>query len=266
MKMTRNFAGALAAMSLIGFVGGALAQSAGQGSATVLRVSGDARYSTGDNQWHTLREGDIVQPGTVLQTASKSSVDIVLYNEFVSLGQQALGGAPTSLNFHPGGEATVNVVRLYENTVLGVDKLSSMQTGADKVTETQLDLRAGKIFGSVKKMFGASKYEIKYPNGVAGVRGTVYFMEASGNVSVYSGSVVEAFTGPNGTTSTETVGQGFKFDPTTGQLTNITGGGSPEYQAMIVAIKQLGVLPPGAPPSSFAPDVTTKWVSPTIGK
>ena len=69
---------------------------------------------------------------------------------------------------------------MWENTLLGIDKLTVTQTGADVVTETQLDLKAGHIFGMVKKMSAASKYEVKIPNGVAGIRGTVYDISAEG--------------------------------------------------------------------------------------
>ena len=70
------------------------------------------------------------------------------------------------LTYQPTAEQ--NIVRLWENTLMGVDKLTEMHTGADVVTETQLDLKAGHITGSVKKMSAASKYEVKMPNGVAG--------------------------------------------------------------------------------------------------
>ena len=79
------------------------------------------------------------------------------------------------------------MVRIWENTLLGIDKLTETQTGADVVTETQLDLKAGHIFGTVKKMSAASKYEVKIPNGVAGIRGTVYDISAEGVVKVSVG-------------------------------------------------------------------------------
>ena len=41
--------------------------------------------------------------------------------------------------------AQQNVVRLWENTLLGLDKLTSMETGAEMVTETELDLKAGDV-------------------------------------------------------------------------------------------------------------------------
>ncbi len=37
------------------------------------------------------------------------------------------------------------MVRIWENTLLSIDKLTVTQTGADVVTETQLDLKAGHI-------------------------------------------------------------------------------------------------------------------------
>ena len=108
---------------------------------------------------------------------------------------------------------------MWENTLLGIDKLTATQTGADVVTETQLDLKAGHIFGSVKKMSAASKYEVKIPNGVAGIRGTVYDISAEGVIKVLSGSVVLAYVGPDGTVVTQVIMGLQQFDARTGTLT-----------------------------------------------
>jgi hypothetical protein len=61
-----------------------------------------------------------------------------------------------------------NTLRLWADTLLSVDKLTVTETGADVATDTQLDLKAGHIYGVVKKMSAGSKYEVKIPNGVAG--------------------------------------------------------------------------------------------------
>jgi len=58
------------------------------------------------------------------------------------------------VTYQPAAEQ--NMVRIWENSRLGLDKLTSTETGANVVTETQLDLQAGHIFGSVKKMSAAS--------------------------------------------------------------------------------------------------------------
>ena len=114
-----------------------------------------------------------------------------------------------------------NTVRITANSVLGIDKLSTMQTGSDVVTDTQLDLKAGRILGNVKKMSAASKYEIKLPNGVAGIRGTFFDISAEGLVRVVTGSVVVAYVGPDGTVVTQVVSGGQQFDSRTGQLSPI---------------------------------------------
>ncbi len=67
------------------------------------------------------------------------------------------------------------------NTTLGIDKLTITDTGADTVSDTELNLKKGKIFASVKKLSGASQYLIKLPSGIAGVRGTKFSISADGN-------------------------------------------------------------------------------------
>ena len=263
MKLNRSLAGAIAVCGVAAVMAASASAAwaqAGGGSARVLHLVGNAQYSTdGAKTWQPLKVGDVVAPGAVVQTASGSSMDLVLANKEESLLQQV---NPTpSMTFRPQGEATADVIRMYENTVLGVDKLTFTQTGADVVTETQLDLRRGKIFGSVKKMSGASRYEVKYPTGVASIRGTVFILYYTGVLSVYSGNITES---PTSGAPPVTVGAGYEYDPSSGKMSQMSSG-TPDYDELVMAIKQIGVLPPGAPPNTFAPDVSTKWVSPVIG-
>jgi hypothetical protein len=123
------------------------------------------------------------------------------------------------LTYQPTAEQ--NLVRLWENTLLSVDKMTVTETGADVVTETQLDLKAGHIFGTVKKMSAASKYEVKIPNGVAGIRGTTYDISAEGVIKVLAGSVVLAYVGPDGTVVTQVIGGFQQFDARTGVLSQL---------------------------------------------
>ena len=115
-----------------------------------------------------------------------------------------------------------NIVRMWENTLLSIDKLTGMENGADVVTDTQLDLKAGHIFGIENKMSAASKYEVKIPNGVAGIRGTVYDISAEGVVKVWAGSVVLAYVGPEGTVATQVIMGSQQFDARTGVLTHLS--------------------------------------------
>ena len=86
------------------------------------------------------------------------------------------------------------MIRVLDDTYLVFDSMTATTTGSDTVTETLLDLKKGSIFGSVKKQAAASRFEVKIPNGVAGIRGTVFLIKASGLVSCLQGSVVAAYT------------------------------------------------------------------------
>jgi hypothetical protein len=233
------------------------AQTAKQGAAKIIRIKGAARYTMGDNKWHPLNEGDILKPGAVIQTASSSQVDLLLSDQ-ENVGEQTITPA---IVYRPETEARVNAVRMYENTVLGVDKLTWMGTGVDMVTETQLDLRAGRIFGTVKKLSGASRYEVKIPNGVAGIRGTIYMLEASGLVKVLVGTVIISYVKPDGTIVTQVVMGGQMYDPVTGLLVAIPNA---TKQEMAAAGRECGWGPPPGP-FPFPPDHTHHWISPTHG-
>ena len=108
--------------------------------------------------------------------------------------------------------------------MLAIDKFTFTQAGPDTVSDTELNLRQGKIFGNVKKVSAASQYIVKMPTGVAGVRGTSFLLGADGSVTTISGSVVVSFVGSNGQPVTGVVSQGESFDPQTGNVTNLRTG------------------------------------------
>lgn len=161
------------------------------GQAVVRSVHGQAQFSEGTT-WNNLQSGQILKPGSVIRTANDSRVDLFL-------------------------DENGPLVRLLENTTLGLDKLNFEETGVDTVIETQLDLRSGSIVGIVKKLSAASKYEVKTPNGVAGVRGTQYRSFATGATQVFEGSMVSVFVKPTGAVQTESLAAGDQFDPATGK-------------------------------------------------
>jgi hypothetical protein len=223
-------------------------------------VKGAARCSINNKDWKNVNVGDVLKPGTVIQTAEKSHVDI-------QLGVNESGGVKPISNSGAGGsglydpeEQTGNVVRLSESSVLSLDKLTSSQTGADAVEETQLDLRAGRIMGNVKKLSAASKYEVKIPNGVAGIRGTIYLISSSGFVQVLAGSVVVAVVGADGSVVTQVIGPWHQYDPTTGAITEI----APSQRGDL--IREANDLHHGqTPPTSYPLDHTIVYVTPTSG-
>ena len=116
------------------------------------------------------------------------------------------------------------------DTVLAIDKLTISDTGVDTVSDTELDLRQGGIYNSVKKFSGASQYIIKIPNGIAGVRGTMFYINATGQCIAYKNSVVLSIIGPDGKPMTVVVAEGYQFDPTNlgnGQTSSLPPGISP---------------------------------------
>lgn len=268
MKQIRILAPWLAAFAVvIAMAANATAQSSKERVGTVTKIKGAARVSTGNNIWRPLKVGDVLRPGMVVQTAGSSFADIVF---------SAAGGAVTQATATPvkagvgagggagpgAGKSAVrqDVVRVTADSVLAIDKLSSMDTGADKVTETQLDLRSGKIFGSVRKQSAASRFEVKIPNGVAGIRGTIFSISADGVVSALDGDVLVAWD-VDGQTRTQTVPHGHRFDIRTPNVPP-TPIPETERQAMLEMVS-LGRIAGLADTTKFIADRTIYWVSPS---
>ena len=270
MKQTRILATWLAVCAVaFAMATNATAQSSRERVGTVTKVKGAARVSSGNNIWRPLKAGDILRPGMVVQTAGSSFVDIVIGDAGeatasavvtpVRAGAGGGGGAGGS-----GGKAAVqqDVIRVTADSVLAIDKLSSMQTGADKVTETELDLRSGKIFGAVKKQSAASRFEVKIPNGVAGIRGTIFSISADGVVSALDGAVWVAWT-VDGVTSTKMVPHGYRFDIRTPNV-EPTPIPESERQSMIEMAKA-GLIAGYTDKTKFIADRTILYVSPVTG-
>ncbi len=223
-------------------------------SAKVVRLKGAARYSTDGKTWQTLHSGDILKPGTVIQTAENSYVD-------VQLGQREAKPATPVVNngtLYQPQEQTANIIRIFDSSVLAIDKLTTQQTGVETVEETQLDLRAGKVMGNVKKLGSNSKYEVKIPNGVAGIRGTIYTISSSGVVNVLEGSVVIAVVGSDGNVVTKVVNAGYRYDPMTQAMLPIPPVELKQLQLIYVELN--GPVP--TPPQTYVKNPTIIYVSP----
>ncbi len=253
------------------------AQSTQPGVATVVRIVGEAKYSLGDGVWHPLVAGKILAAGAVIQTAHDATVDIVLGKKIlmpqanplpdrISLAEDA--DVRGYVSYKPVAEQ--NAVRMTGDTVLAIDKLTVSDTGVDTVSDTELDLRQGAIYNSVKKLSGASQYLIKIPNGIAGVRGTLFYIDATGRCIVYKNSVVLSIIGPDGKPITVVVGEGYQFDPQnmgSGQPGTPSSGISPfppglsdELDQIFAALRTLyyGEV-------NFTFDSTECHISPTTG-
>jgi len=162
---------------------------AATGRAVARTVRGTASYSEQGGDWRPLKSGQALGPGATVKTGIDGLVDLYL------------------------GDNGPNV-HLFEATTLGLDRLQVEHTGTDAVVETQLNLTSGTIRGEVRKLSAASKYEVKTPNAVVGIRGTIYQISANGVVHVVEGSMVIVYINPSTQQmSTHTVGAGQSFIP-----------------------------------------------------
>ncbi|MGA2179279.1 MAG: FecR domain-containing protein [Verrucomicrobiota bacterium] len=246
---------------------GAAAQSIQPGVVTVVRIVGEARYSLGDGIWHPLVAGKILAAGAVIQTGHDATVDIILGKKILMPQAEPLpdrislatdSDVRGFVSYKPSAEQ--NAIRMTGDTMLAIDKLTVSDTGVDTVSDTELDLRQGRIYCSVKKLSGASQYLIKIPNGIAGVRGTLFVIDASGYVGVLKNSVVLSIIGSDGKPTTVVVGEGTRFNPQTGQISPLLPDMINELDQIITALRTLywGEV-------NFTFDRTLCHISPTQG-
>lgn len=216
MKTHRYFASTLARL-LAGLTVGCVIPVPGQTEtplpSTVVRLKGHARCKTaGGATWSMIKVGELIYPGSVIETAQRSDMDLLLGEEVKPARRDADSYNP---EVHPG-----NVVRLSEDSVLQIDKLARKPAAGSKESEEeiQLELRSGTMLGSVRKLAGESKYEIAFASGVAGTRGAVYGLSAKGELSVLKGAAYIALADGS---PARAVGADQQFNPSTGLITNL---------------------------------------------
>ncbi|HTV63082.1 MAG TPA: FecR domain-containing protein [Verrucomicrobiae bacterium] len=258
----------LAAVSALVFTFGAntFAQSK-PGYATVVRISGEARYSADDAKtWQPLVVGMTLGAGNVIETAGNGTVDLVLGQKLLvhsvqnpSIVAPAADSPVTGLSTFKSA-AEQNVIHMDTDTVLAIDTLTIGDTGVDAVSDTELDLRQGTIFGTVKKLSATSQYLIKMPNGIAGVRGTTFAISANGDITVISGSMVVSHTNAAGQVTTTVLGPGEELNPRTGEVRQLTPVELTrvENRAVFIITLDYGFI-------RFAHDRTILYISPTTG-
>jgi hypothetical protein len=226
MKTTKlsahRFLIALATVAALALSTGAKADNVAQ-VAKVVQITGSARVMEQGN-WRSIKLGDFYEPGSTIQTGEKSSLDVIFVDR-ASLTRSAAkirGPIPPSVladppaRTHGTEQLTVSTVHIFQNTTLSVDKLLMDRSGQEEVSNTELELKDGFVFGNTKKLSVASKYNVKIPTGVAGIRGTVYYIGSNGTVAVLSGAVIVAvLNSATGVITPQVVTAGEYYNPTT---------------------------------------------------
>lgn len=177
----------------------AVAQPAKPGYATVIRVKGGASYSLdGGVHKSPLVAGQFLEAGAGIYTSDDGVVDVMLGK---SLDMPQAESMPDRISLAPDSpvrglityrpSAEQNVVRVLSSSVLVIDKLTTVSAGVDTVSDTELDLRKGGIYASVKKLSPAAQYLVKTPTGIAGVRGTQFSLVLNDDGSIKECAVYE---------------------------------------------------------------------------
>jgi hypothetical protein len=157
----------------------------------VLNSTGEVAASPDHAVWAPVHAGAVLKEGMWLRTGADSSADLLLqYNG--------------------------SVFRLTHDSELRVERLIKRDTGMGMVTETRLNVQKGIIVGAQRKLHKPSVLSISTPNGEATIRGTEYVVNASGAVSVLSGTVTVTYNLPGNKGSVKVdVAAGYTFDPKT---------------------------------------------------
>jgi ferric-dicitrate binding protein FerR (iron transport regulator) len=213
--MTTSIARLSLACALALSLSAAFAQ-AGTAVAKITRVKGQAEVSSDGQNWKPATAGTEISAGSSLRTGEGGQIDVLLsQSRVVSTTEPVVGSL---IYFPESGSEQANMVRLLDNTTLAIDTLTETRTGMNAVSETQLNLTKGSIFFSVKKLSAGSNFEIKCPKGIAGVRGTLGWMNADGVIRLLRGMLAETYRAADGTTRTQVIHARQMFDPSTGLL------------------------------------------------
>lgn len=234
MTKLYSFSKALIACALaLAIVSSADAAAMKKTKAKAYGVRGDVQYRVADGPWMAVHNGDEMDSQTTIKTVGPDSV----------------------ANFRIDHNSSY--IRVMPNTLVKIENLTFVG-GADGDSDTMLNVQSGTVLGSVQKLSRASHYEIRTPNGVAGIRGTDWAISveplSDGTYRVtftcVTGEVIAAALGADGSPITQVLNSGQSWSP--GGTVNKT---VPELlqlfldqiQDMVNAVKSNGGPPPGTP-------------------
>ena len=119
------------------------------GELSVKSVQGIATCSMDYSSWAPLKPGMVLGKGAELKTGPDATADL----EFDSSG---------------------TVLRLRPDSLLELARMDEVVAGENVITDTRLNLKAGSIIGSQRKLAKPSTFTILTRNGSATIRGTEY--------------------------------------------------------------------------------------------
>jgi len=135
------------------------------GRAEVEEVTGNASYSLSGAAPQPLGSRTRIEPGTTLRTGAGSTAMILV-----------------------GGSA--GVLKLNENSTLVLDRISVSGSDSNATVDIQATLAEGNLLFDVNRLSEASRFEIKVPAGVAGIRGGKGSLNAASRCVLIEGLAV----------------------------------------------------------------------------
>lgn len=166
----------------------------------VAEVHGGVRVTDASRQWRTLRAGDGVRPGDLIQTALESAADIIA-----------------------GGGASSSRVLLQSDSVVLLEALPEANAN-----ELRLHLRSGWITLTSPATATGPLCEVRFAKGLVGAHGATFNIHANGHLKVLVGTVVVKLLDDQ---PARTIAAGTQFDPQTGEVTAIPAGAAMEPPA-----------------------------------
>ena len=134
----------------------------------VTGVLGRAQYSRANGPFTPLGPGMSVRAGDVVQTANDSAVDLNF-------------GSPAGL------------VRITENSVLVLEKVTRTDTNQSGGLEIKLNLNSGELVGFAKGVAEESRFEIKTPVGLNRIVEGRYRVDSRGYFVLVEGKALIAY-------------------------------------------------------------------------
>lgn len=230
--MTGRAPAALAAAGLAAALALALGPAERAGAAapapagTVTFVAGEATRAAG-GEGALLAVGSPVYPGDVVETRSRTRLELRL------------------------GDGSVLRLGPLSRLVVEAARFGGGPAGADRAVSARL--RIGSLWARVAKALGGgSTFEVQTGNAVAGVRGTTFRVEASGDrsvvVKVYAGAVAVASAGEPPPGGEAPAPPGRRRVPGPREVTRA------EWERIVTGMMLVRVSPDGAPgePEPFA--------------
>jgi hypothetical protein len=153
--------------------------------------------------------------------------------------------AGSVLSTQTGGQAVLNIngnaIVLAENSTVSIDILESEDTGVEEVSNVQLTLSSGRIFGRIAQFSSLSKFVVKIPKGQVAIdasSGPVTFdISANGETIVGEGSVDVVFdrgAGGEANLVAQNLRANQRFNPATGTVDAAPADGIPSIPSVTV--------------------------------